>query len=68
MGGVDKKVKKRVGRPSSDNPKIRVDIRFQTSVIMDIELISEYLGVTPSSFLQTIAECECEKYKKLFKL
>jgi len=59
---------KRVGRPRSDNPKIKFDLRLKTSTIVDIELVCEELKMTPSLFVQTILENEMEKYKKLFKI
>ncbi|WP_294964529.1 hypothetical protein [Sulfurimonas sp.] len=60
--------KKGVGRPKSDNPKMKFDLRLKTSTIVDIELICEELNMTPSLFVQTILENETEKYKKLFKI
>ena len=60
--------KKGVGRPKSDNPKMRFDLRLKTSTIIDIEVIAEKLGMTNSLFVQTILENEMEKYKNLLKL
>ena len=61
--------KKSVGRPKSDDPKMKLDsIRLKTSTIIDIEVISEKLGIKKSLFMQTILENEMEKYKNLLKL
>jgi hypothetical protein len=61
--------KKSVGRPKSDDPKMKLDsIRLKTSTIIDIEVISEKLGIKKSLFIQTILENEMEKYKNLLKL
>jgi len=62
------KEKKSVGRPKSENPKMKLDIRLKTSTIIDIEVIAEELGIPKSSFVQTILENEMEKYKNLLKL
>jgi len=62
------KEKRNVGRPKSNNPKIKFDLRLKTSTIVDIELICEELEMTPSLFVQTVLENELEKYKKLFKI
>ena len=61
--------KKSVGRPRSDDPKMKLDsIRLKTSTIIDIEVISEKLKIKKSLLMQTILENEMEKYKNLFKL
>jgi len=61
--------KKSVGRPRSDDPKMKFDsIRLKTSTIIDIEVISEKLKIKKSLFMQTILENEMQKYKNLFKL
>jgi len=61
--------KKSVGRPKCDDPKMKLDsIRLKTSTIIDIEVISEKLGIKKSLFVQTILENEMEKYKNLLKL
>jgi len=62
------KEKRNVGRPKSNNPKIKFDLRLKTSTIVDIELICDELDMTPSLFVQTVLENEMEKYKKLFKI
>jgi|GEM_PF-2817037 len=61
--------KKGVGRPRTNDPKIKLDsIRLKTSTIIDIEVIAEKLGVSKSLFVQTILESEMEKYKNLLKI
>jgi hypothetical protein len=60
--------KKGVGRPRSDNPKMKFDLRLKTSTIVDIELICEELNMTNSLFVQIILENEMKKYKNLFKI
>ena len=61
--------KKSVGRPKSDDPKMKFDsIRLKTSTIIDIELIAEHLGIKKSSFVRDILEIEVEKQKKILKL
>jgi len=67
MAGNNKE-KRNVGRPKSDNPKMKFDLRLKTSTILDIELICDELDMTPSLFVQTVLENEMEKYKKLFKI
>lgn len=62
-------VKKNVGRPKTDDPKIKLDsIRLKTSTIIDIEVIAEQLDTSKSLFVQTILESEMKKYKNLLKL
>ena len=39
MAGNNNKEKRNVGRPKSDNPKMKFDLRLKTSTILDIELI-----------------------------
>jgi len=68
MAGNNNKEKRNVGRPKSDNPKMKFDLRLKTSTILDIELICDELDMTPSLFVQTVLENEMEKYKKLFKI
>lgn len=60
--------KKGVGRPKSDNPKMRFDLRLKTSTIVDIVVIAEKFGMTNSLFIQMILENEMEKYKNLLKI
>ncbi len=63
------KEKKSVGRPKSDDPKMKLDsIRLKTSTIIDIEVVAEQLGISKSLFIQTILENEMAKYKNLLKL
>jgi len=62
------KLKKEVGRPKSDNPKMKFDLRLKTSTILDIELICEELDINRSLFLQTIIENEMNKYKEILKV
>ena len=65
MAGVSEKR----GRPKTDDPKIKFDnVRLKTSTILDVEKVSEQLGVTPSIFIQTILENEMEKYKKFLNV
>lgn len=60
---------KQRGRPKSDDPKIKLDnVRLKTSTIIDVEIIADMLGVTPSVFVQTLLENEMQKYKKLLNL
>ncbi len=62
-------VEKRRGRPKTDDPKVKFDnVRLKTSTIIDVEVVSDKLGVTPSVFIQTLLENEMEKYKKLLNL
>lgn len=62
-------IEKRRGRPKTDDPKVKFDnVRLKTSTIIDVEVISAELGVTPSVFVQTLLENEMEKYKKLLNL
>lgn len=57
------------GRPRSDDPKVKFDnVRLKTSTILDIEIVADKLGVTPSVFIQTLLENEMEKYKKLLNI
>lgn len=57
------------GRPKTDDPKVKFDnVRLKTSTIIDIEVIAENLGVTPSALIQTILENEINKYKTLLKI
>lgn len=57
------------GRPKTDDPKIKFDnVRLKTSTIIDVEKISEQLGIKPSIFIQTILENEMEKYKKFLNV
>ena len=59
----------RRGRPKTDDPKVKFDnVRLKTSTIIDIEVIAENLGVTPSALIQTILENEINKYKTLLKI
>lgn len=68
MGGNNNE-KKNVGRPKSEDPKMKLDsIRLKTSTIIDIEVIAEQLDISKSLFVQTILENEMEKYKNLLKL
>ena len=62
------KLKKEVGRPKSDNPKMKLDLRLKTSTIIEIEEVAEKLGINKSLFLQTIIENEMNKYKELLEL
>ena len=62
------KEKRNVGRPKSDNPKMRFDLRLKTSTIVDIETVAEKLKISNSLFVQTILENEMEKYKNFLKI
>ncbi|MBL4730716.1 MAG: hypothetical protein JKY28_05060 [Sulfurimonas sp.] len=63
------KEKKSVGRPRTDDPKMKLDsIRLKTSTIINIEVIAEQLTISKSLLVQTILENEMEKYKKILKL
>ena len=62
------KIKKEVGRPKSDNPKMKLDLRLKTSTIIDIEEVADKLKINKSAFLQTIIENEMYKYKELLGL
>jgi hypothetical protein len=67
--GIDNQEKKSVGRPKTNDPKIKLDsIRLKTSTIIDIEVIADELGMSKSLLVQTILENEMEKYKNLLKL
>lgn len=69
MGYKMEKLKQQRGRPKSDDPKIKLDnVRLKTSTIIDVEIIADMLGVTPSVFIQTLLENETPKYKKLLNL
>ena len=62
-------IKKSRGRPRTDDPKIKLDnVRLKTSTIVDIETISDLMGVSPSLFVQTLLENEMPKYKKLLNI
>jgi len=62
-------MEKRRGRPRSDDPKIKLDnVRLKTSTIIDVEVVAEELGVSPSVFIQTLLENEMPKYKKFLDL
>lgn len=61
-------VKKEVGRPRSNNPKMRMDLRLKTSTIIEIEEVADKLGINKSLLVQTILENEMEKYKNLLKI
>ena len=66
---MDTKTKRPNGRPKTEDPKIKMDsIRLKTSTIIDIEVISEALGISKSLLVQTILENEMDKYKNLLKL
>lgn len=66
---TNKQEKKSVGRPKTNDPKIKLDsIRLKTSTIIDIEVIADELGMSKSLLVQTILENEMEKYKNLLKL
>ena len=57
------------GRPKTDDPKMKFDnVRLKSSTLLDIQIISEYLDVSQSTFVQTIIENEINKYKKLLKI
>ena len=61
--------KKSVGRPKTTDPKIKLDnVRLKTSIILDIQAVSEKLKVSPSSLVQAILEAEMQKYKKILDL
>ena len=54
MDGNDKK---RVGRPKSEDPKIKLDsIRLKTSTIIDLDRIADKLLMSKSLLVQTILE------------
>ncbi len=54
-----------VGRPKTDDPKIKLDnVRLKTSTLLDIELIAEQLNINKSKLIRTIIETEVEKLKK----
>lgn len=66
---MEKLEKKAVGRPKTDDPKIKLDsIRLKTSTIIDIDLVAEELGMSKSLLVQTILENEMDKYKNLLKI
>ena len=68
MLGNNTEEKKGVGRPKTDDPKMKLDsIRLKTSTILDIDLVAEELDMTKSLLVQTILENEMEKYKNLLK-
>lgn len=59
--------KKKVGRPKSENPKMKLDIRIKTSTMIDIEIVSEKLCVTRSALVQMMLEEKLREYKELKK-
>ena len=59
------KINNPVGRPKSKDPKMRFDVRLKTSTIIDIEVISEKLGMSKSQFFQETLEAEIKKQKEL---
>jgi hypothetical protein len=66
MDGNDKK---RVGRPKSEDPKIKLDsIRLKTSTIIDLDRIADKLLMSKSLLVQTILENEMTKYKEILKV
>ena len=66
MDGNDKK---RVGRPKSEDPKIKLDsIRLKTSTIIDLDRIADKLLMSKSLLVQTILENEMTKYKEMLKV
>ena len=63
MDGNDKK---RVGRPKSEDPKIKLDsIRLKTSTIIDLDRIADKLLMSKSLLVRTILENEMTKYKEI---
>ena len=62
-------IKKRVGRPKSEDPKIKLDsIRLKTSTIIDLDRIADKLLMSKSLLVQTILENEMTKYKEILKV
>ena len=60
---------KRRGRPKVDDPKIKLDnVRLKTSTIIDIEVLSDRVNVSPSLLVQTLLDNEMPKFKKLLEI
>lgn len=62
--GKQMEMKKKRGRPRSDDPKMKLDnVRLKTSTIVDIEIIAEIFKISPSAFIQILLDNETPKYK-----
>lgn len=58
------KAKKGRGRPRSDDPKIKLDnVRLKTSLILEIEVLSEELNMNKSQLIEKLLNERLNNYR-----